>query len=99
MIEAGYNGIEFGKYSEEYFLSSIPVTYRDFFKKFTHRDTQERGDVWRCQGTISIQDFNNAIKEMHDIGNILSISFAFPDNDRYLITISVYNKNGKLQGK
>lgn len=89
MIEVGYNGIEFGKYSEEYFLNHASKRYYPLLKSFTHRDTQEREDVWKVQGTISIEDFNNALEEMHDISNIISISFAFPYKDKYLITLNV----------
>jgi len=91
MIEAGYNGIEDGKYSEEYFLATIPHRYIPFFKKFTHRDTRERGDMWRAQGTISIEDFNTALNEVRDLTCIDSISFAFPSKTKYLITIRVLN--------
>lgn len=89
MIEPGYNGIECGKYSEEYFLANISHRYIPFFKKFTHRDTRENGDMWRAQGTISIKDFNECLNIMHDITGIDSISFAFPNKDRYLITINI----------
>lgn len=89
MTEVGYNGIEFGKYSEEYFLDHVSKRYHPLLKNFTHRDTQEREDIWRVQGTISIEDFNKALKEMHDITGISSISFAFPYKDRYLITLNV----------
>ena len=91
MIEVGYNGIEEGKYSEEYFLANIPKRYIPFFKKFTHRDTRERGDYWRTQGTISIEDFNNVLKEIHDFTCIDSISFAYPSENKYLITMRVLN--------
>lgn len=91
MIAIGYNGIEEGKYSEEYFLANIPKRFVPFFKKFTHRDTRERQDWWRAQGTISIKDFNEILREMHDITGIDSISFAFPSTTEYLITIRVLN--------
>lgn len=87
MIEAGYNGIEFGKYSEEYFLNTISTRYYPLFSRFIHRDTQDRGDLWRAQGTISIDDFNTALKEMHCISNITDIKFA--SVDKYLLTINV----------
>ena len=89
MIETGYNGIEFGKYSEEYFLNHVSMRYLPLLSRFTHRDTQERGNLWRVQGTISIEDFNKALEEMHDISNITQMSFAFPHKDRYLITLNV----------
>ena len=89
MIEVGYNGIEFGKYSEEYFLDHVSMRDLSLLSRFTHRDTQERKDLWRVQGTISIEDFNKALEEMHDISNIINISFAFPYKDRYLITLNV----------
>lgn len=89
MIEAGYNGIEFGKYSEEYFLNTISTRYYPLFSRFTHRDTQDRGDLWRVQGTIDIDDFNTALKEMHCISNITDIKFAFPSTNKYLLTINV----------
>ena len=89
MIEAGYNGIEFGKYSEEYFLNHVSTRYLPLLSRFTHRDTQEWEKVWRVQGTISIEDFNVALKEMHDITGISSIAFAFPHKDKYLLTINI----------
>lgn len=89
MIEIGYNGIEFGKYSEEYFLNRVSMRYLPLLSRFTHRDTQERGNLWRVQGTISIEDFNKALEEMHDISNITQMSFALPHKDRYLITLNV----------
>lgn len=90
MIEIGYNGIEFGKYSSEYFLNSIPKNYVEFFKKFTHRDTQERGTIWRVQGTISIENFNTFLKD-NELCNISSIKIAFPSKKDYLITLNVIN--------
>ena len=89
MIEVGYNGIEFGKYSEEYFLNHVSRRYLPLLSRFTHRDTQEKENVWRIQGTINIEDFNKALEKMHDITSISSISFAFPYKDRYLITLNV----------
>jgi len=95
MIEPGYNGIEFGKYSEEYFLDHVSKRYYPLLKNFTHRDTQEDEEVWRVQGTISIKDFNNALEEMHGISNITDMKFAFPHRDRYLLTINII-KVGQL---
>ena len=89
MIERGYNGIEDGKYSEEYFLNHVSMRYLPLLSRFTHRDTREREDVWRVQGTISIEDFNKALEEMHGISNIMNIEFAFPYKDKYLLTINI----------
>lgn len=89
MIEVGYNGIEDGKYSEQYFLQHVSMRYLPLLSRFTHRDTREREDTWRVQGTISVEDFNKALEEMHDISMITNIEFAFPHKDRYLLTITI----------
>ena len=83
------DGIEFGKYSEEYFLDHVSKRYYPLLKNFTHRDTQEREDTWRVQGTISIEDFNTALEEMPGIANIGKISLAFPHKDKYLVTLNI----------
>ena len=70
MIEPGYNGIEFGKYTEEQFLERIPKHLVEFCKLITHRDTQDKGDVWRVQGTIHYVDF---------ISCVMSLTFGLSD--------------------
>ena len=89
MIEPGYNGIEFGKYSEEQFLQSISSSDAEFCKLITHRDTQDRGDHWRVQGTINSTDFcvyllNNPMG-LDDV----SIKREHKDSLNFIVTINI----------
>lgn len=90
MIATGYNGIEFGKISEEEFLNSISSRYVSFFKMFTHRDTQLKDDEWRVQGTVKIEDFTNYLNGAGaKLSNIQQISIDFGDKESFLITMVI----------
>ena len=90
MIATGYNGIEFGKISEEEFLDSTSSRYINFFKMFTHRDTQLRDEEWRIQGTIKVKDFTNYLNDAGaKLSNIQQISIDFGDKESFLITMII----------
>ena len=89
MIEQGYPGIEFGKYTEEAFLHMIPERYVKFCKLITHRDTHTSGDVWRVQGTINSGEFSVYILNHPDGLDNISIKRASPKGVDFLITMTL----------
>lgn len=89
MIEQGYPGIEFGKYTEEAFLYMIPRRYVEFCKMITHRDTHSSGDVWRLQGTINSGDFSIYLLNNPDGLDNISIKRAGLKGVDFLITMTL----------
>lgn len=90
MIESGYPGIEFGKYTKEAFLHMIPKRYVEFCKLITHRDTHTSGDVWRLQGTISSVDFSVYLLNHPDgLDNISIKRSPDPNSVDFLITMTL----------
>ena len=91
MIEIGYNGIEFGNYTEDEFLSMIPADLVEFCKLITHRDTQITGDEhWRLQGTISSIDFATyVLNNPEGLSNIASIKRDGANSLDFLITMII----------
>lgn len=95
MVEPGYNGIEFGKYSEDEFLRTTPKDLTEFCKLITHRDTQLRDNCWRVQGTINSADFCVYILNHPDgLNNITSIKRESKDSLDFLITMIILNQKG-----
>jgi hypothetical protein len=91
MIEIGYNGIEFGKYTEDEFLSMIPSDLVEFCKLITHRDTQITGDEhWRLQGTINSVDFAvYVLNNPEGLSNITSIKRDGANSINFVITMII----------
>ena len=90
MIAKGYNGIDFGKTTEEYFLDDIPINYVEFCEMITHRDTQSVDDIWRVQGTINSVDLCVYLLNHPDgLSNISSIKRDGEDSLDFIITINI----------
>lgn len=91
MIAEGYNGIDFGKTTEEKFLDDIPTNYVEFCKMITHRDTQTADAYWwRVQGTINSVDLCvYLLNHPEGLSNISSIKRDGKDSLDFIITINI----------